>query len=251
MTTKDISISVDKDTKAYFYGRLSGRGQIGNDGIPRQRSAVEDYARAHGYEIAGEYLDEGISGTKDLIDRPALTALFAAISTQFVRVVLVETSSRLARDLMIGEILLSEFRKLGVQVIAVDCDTDLTVDDGDVTKVLIRQVLGAISQWEKSILVEKLRGARARIRKSGKRCEGRKPYGSLDGEQAIIERMSYLRSSGESLASIASVLNSEGHRPRQAAQWQPMTIQRILTRYLQPQTICGENGLQVNLVKQS
>lgn len=135
MTSEGISNSTEIAIKgAYFYGRLSGKGQIGNDGIPRQRSAVDDYARAGGYAIAGEYLDEGISGTKDLVDRPALTALFAAIKATSVRVVLIETASRLARDLMIQEILLGEFRKLDVQVIAVDCDTDLTVDDGDVKK---------------------------------------------------------------------------------------------------------------------
>lgn len=91
-------------------------------------------------------------------------------------------------------------------------------------------MLGAIAQWEKSILVEKLRGARTRIRKSGRKCEGRKPYGSFDGEQATIERMRALRGSGASLAAIATALNNEGNKPRQGEQWHAMTIQRILSR---------------------
>jgi len=44
-----------------------------------------------------------------------------------VRLVLVERADRLARDLMISEILLGEFRKIGVRVVSAECETELTV----------------------------------------------------------------------------------------------------------------------------
>lgn len=54
----------------------------------------------------------------------------------------------------------------------------------DPGRVMFRQFQGAIAQCEKANIVLKLRGARQRI-KTG-RCEGRKPYGANEGEQAII-----------------------------------------------------------------
>ena len=57
--------------------------------------------------------------------------------------------------------ILGQFRDLGVRVVAADSGTDLTAADEDPTRVLIRQVLGAVSQFEKSVIVAKLRAARA------------------------------------------------------------------------------------------
>jgi DNA invertase Pin-like site-specific DNA recombinase len=71
-------------------------------------------------------LDEGVSGTKDLDHRDGLSDLLARVRGNGVRLVLVERADRLARDLMVGEVLLAEFRKLGVAVVAADSGTDLT-----------------------------------------------------------------------------------------------------------------------------
>jgi DNA invertase Pin-like site-specific DNA recombinase len=81
------------------------------------------------------------------------------------RVRLVERADRLARDLLVSEVILGQFRDLGVRVVAADSGTDLTAADEDPTRVLIRQVLGAVSQFEKSVIVAKLRAARLRQRR--------------------------------------------------------------------------------------
>jgi hypothetical protein len=52
-------------------------------------------------------------------------------------VVIVERADRLARDLLVGEGLPNQFRKLGVQVVARDSDTSLTAGDDDRTRALI------------------------------------------------------------------------------------------------------------------
>ncbi len=95
-------------SKAVSYLRVSGRGQIGGDGFPRQRERVQKYAATHGIEIIEEYRDEGVCGEKDLGSRPGLGALLDRIESNGVRLVLVEKSDRLARDLMVGEIILAE-----------------------------------------------------------------------------------------------------------------------------------------------
>jgi site-specific DNA recombinase len=217
-------------TKSFSYLRVSGKGQIDGDGFPRQRECIERYAKRHRIEIVCEFRDEGVSGAKDAFDREGLTDLLVALKANGVRLVLCERSDRLARDLMIGEILLAEFRKIGVKVIATDSDTDLTVEDGDPTRTLMRQMLGAISQWEKSIIVQKLRAARMRARKASGRCEGRKPYGFTEAERVVIAPMTQLRDEGRTVAEIAATLNAEGIKPRAGAKWWPMSIRRILLR---------------------
>jgi DNA invertase Pin-like site-specific DNA recombinase len=223
-------------TKAFSYLRVSGKGQIDGDGFPRQREAVTSYAKRHQIEIVQEFCEKGVSGTKDAFDREALTDLFVALKANGVRVVLVERADRLARDLMISEILLGEFRKLGVKVISAECCTELTVEDDDPTKKLIRQVLGAISEWEKSVIVQKLRAARMRIRRSEGRCEGRKPYGADDNEKHVIGLMRQWQSEGRALRGIADRLNAEGIKTRTAmragkdTKWHAQSVQRILAK---------------------
>jgi DNA invertase Pin-like site-specific DNA recombinase len=94
----------------------------------------------------------------------------------------------------------------------------------------MRQMLGAIAQWEKSVIVQKLRAARMRIRKSEGRCEGRKPYGSKESEQSTLARMIELRGQGLSIADVAERLNGEGVKPRAGAKWHATAVQRILAR---------------------
>jgi hypothetical protein len=89
----------------------------------------------------------------------------------------------------VSEVILGQFRDLGVRVVTAESGTDVTAADEDATRVPIRQVLGAVSQFEKSVIVAKLRAARLRQRRQTGRCEGRKPF----GEQAVLHRIRHLR----------------------------------------------------------
>jgi DNA invertase Pin-like site-specific DNA recombinase len=222
-------------TKAVSYLRVSGKGQIDGDGFPRQREAIQRYAKAHRMTIVDEFTDGGVSGKNELEDRPGLGLLIFRIEQNGVRVVLVETAMRLARDLMVGEIILDRFRKLGVKVIEVSGGNDLTVTDNNPTSRLIRQILGAVAEFEKSVLVGKLRAARQRQRLKHGRCEGRKPFGTFPGEAEIVERIKDMRRKprkGERLSfvAIAELLNQEGVPTRSGKPWRPSTVGNILGR---------------------
>lgn len=222
-------------TPALGYLRVSGKGQVAGDGFPRQQEAICRYAKANAIEIVDEYRDEGVSGTKDLDHRDGLSDLITRIRSNGVRLVLVERADRLARDLMVGEVLLAEFRKLGVTVIAADSGTDLTAGDDDPTRVLIRQVLWAVAQFEKSVIVAKLKAARIRKRKANGRCEGRKPFGTKPGEEetlALIRRLRRKPRGGERLSydAIAARLNAEGVPTRTGKAWMGPTVCGIVKR---------------------
>jgi len=222
------------------YLRVSGRGQIDGDGFPRQRERIGKFSKSNKFQIAQEFVEEGISGTNELDERPALGELFDRIASNGVRVVLVENASRLARDLMVQEIILDQFRKLGVKVIEAEGGNDLTVADGNPTAVLIRQILGAVSQFEKSVLVNKLRSARIRKRRHEGKCEGRKAYGHSEEERLIVLRVKGLRrkprgGAAMSYQSIADELNRQGIPTRGTekggpGKWQSSTVRNICRR---------------------
>lgn len=221
--------------KAVSYLRVSGKGQIDGDGFPRQRDAIARYAKAAGFELVGEYRDEGVSRTKELEDRDGLSELLTRIRANGVRILVVERADRLARDLLVSEVILGQFRDLGVRVIAADGGTDLTAGDDDPTRVLIRQVLGAVAQFEKAVIVSKLKAARQRKKRATGRCEGRKPFGERPGEAEAVAYIVKLRrkpKGGErlSFAAIAGRLNAEGVSTRTGRPWAPETVRGIAKR---------------------
>ncbi len=228
---------MSKQTKknALAYLRVSGRGQVNKGGFPRQRETVSKYAKAHGLKILAEYRDEGVSGAKELGHRAGLAALLDHIESDGVQTVLVERADRLARDLMVSEVILSQFRDLGVSVVAADSGVDLTVSDNDPTRKLIRQVLGAVSEFEKSVIILKLRAARQRTKRLTGRCEGRKPFGTYPGEAKTIERMKQLyrkphKEQRMKFGTIARQLNKEGHPTRTGVKWSGVVVKAILAR---------------------
>jgi DNA invertase Pin-like site-specific DNA recombinase len=212
--------------------RVSGKGQIDGDGFPRQQDTICRYAKANRFEVVQEFRDKGVTGSKEALDRPGLTDLFVALKANGVRVVLVENATRVARDLMVSEIILAEFRKLGVKVISADGGVDLTLGNDDPTGKLVRQILAAVSEWEKCLIVQKLRASRLRMRRSGQRCEGRKPYGETPEERTVVEKMKTWRKERKSFAEIAAALNAEGVPPRSGAEskWHPTQVQRVMKR---------------------
>jgi DNA invertase Pin-like site-specific DNA recombinase len=219
---------------ALIYLRVSGRGQIDGDGFDRQREALQRYARTNALEIIQEYRDEGVSGTRELADRPGLAALLDHVESNGAKVVLVERADCLARDLMISEVIIDQFMRAGARVLTED-GADLTSGSDDPTRTLIRQVLGAVAQFEKSVLVLKLRAARQRQRRRTGRCEGRKPFGTRPGESVTLERIMELRRKPKgrprlSVAAIANVLNEEGRSTRTGRPWAPGTVHAILQR---------------------
>ena len=146
---------------AIGYLRVSGKGQVDGDGFPRQLAAVGAYAKANGLTLAKVFREEGISGTKELENRPALQALLATLDRSSGTVVLIEKLDRLARDLMIQETILRDLQRRGVQVVST-MEPDLC--SGDPSRKLVRQVMGAISEYERCMIVAKLAGGTQRMR---------------------------------------------------------------------------------------
>lgn len=223
--------------KAVSYLRCSGLGQVDGDTWDRQLAAITKYAKAEGLQLIDEFRDAGVSGTKDLENRPGLAALLDRVESNGVRIVLVENATRLARDLMVSEVILQQLADVGCKVVAADSGTDLTADTDDPTRRLIRQVLGAVAEFDRRVTVLKLRAARERIRRRTGRCEGRKPFGLRPGEAAAVARIRELHRKPHgrdrmSLQAICDQLNLENITSRTGKPWTRQTLHKIIQRGL-------------------
>lgn len=120
-------------------------------------------------------------------------------------------ADRFARDLMVQEVGFAMLRDLGVTLIAADSPSSF-LDDGPTSK-LIRQILGAVSEFDKAMTVAKLKGARDRVRRLNGKCEGRKSYAERDPQ--LVDMARWLRSNADgrpySLRQVAAELAKYGY----------------------------------------
>jgi DNA invertase Pin-like site-specific DNA recombinase len=197
------------------------------DGIVRQKATITQYADRNGIRIVKWFVDS-ITGRKELENRPALQALMIALHSNGTRLVIIEKLDRLARDLMIQESIFADFQRNGFEICSV-AEPDLCSNDP--TRKLLRQMMGAFSEYERTMIVQKLLGARQRARANNPAYqEGRKPYGDRLGEPQIIARIMDLRGKGRTIRDIADTLNAEGCKPRSGEKWWPASVRNVILR---------------------
>src|SRR4051794_5755908 len=200
---------------AVAYYRTSSAANVGadKDTVQRQRDAVSAYAAAHGLTIVREFYDAAVSGADPIDRRPGFVELLAYVHGNGARTILVENASRFARDLAVQLAGHDLLKARGIELIPVDAPEHFT--DETPTAVMVRQILGAVAQFEKAGLVQKLRHARERKRAETGRCEGRKGYRDtkpeLIREARRLARKSPKTGKARSLREIAEELAGLGH----------------------------------------
>ena len=229
--------------KVVGYLRVSTAGQADEGyGLDVQRQAVREWAKASRHRLVSILADEGVSGAKELDDRPALADALAMVRSGQADAIVVARLDRLARDLVVQETVLAETRRYGGRVFSsVPAESEyLTDDPGDPSRKLIRQVLGAVAEYERQLIVMRLRTGRAAKARQGGFAYGAPSYGyeakdgtlaPIEGEQATLHRIASLRRSGASLRAICAALEHEGHRTKRGGtRWQPAVVARLLSR---------------------
>jgi DNA invertase Pin-like site-specific DNA recombinase len=202
-----------KSVEAIAYIRTSSAANVGTDkdSEKRQLTAIEGFAKRASYELVSEFYDAAVSGADPIDTRPGFAAMLKRIEANGVRTIIVETASRFARDLMVQEVGHAKLRERGIDLIAAD-NPGSFIDDTPTAK-LVRQVLGAISEFDKAMTVAKLRGARERKRREVGKCEGRKSHAELRPELvALVRQLRRRRPKGgqRSLRAISAELAARG-----------------------------------------
>ena len=218
--------------EAVAYLRTSSAANIGadKDSDRRQREAIQAFARRAGIELVDEFYDPAVSGGDPVESRPGFIAMLKRIQGNGVRTIIVETASRFARDLMVQEVGYAMLTERGIELIAADSPTSFIEDTP--TARLIRQVLGAVSEFDKAMTVAKLRGARDRKRvATGRKVEGRKSHAELRPEVvAEAKRLRRKRPKGgqRTYRQIAAELFQAGHANSHRRPFSPSSIKAMV-----------------------
>ena len=214
--------------KAIAYLRTSSAANVGRDkdSDKRQRAAIAAFAKARGYQIAEEFYDAAVSGADPIDQRPGFKAMLDRIAGNGVKVILVESPDRFARDLAVQLAGHSYLEGLGVELVPTTAPDFFTEDTP--TAVLVRQVLGAISQFEKASLVAKLRAARERKVAAGGRGTGRWRYDEARPEVVAMARE--LHRQGMSYRKISAALAERGYVTSKGKPYVASAIQTMLMR---------------------
>jgi DNA invertase Pin-like site-specific DNA recombinase len=219
--------------KVFAYLRTSSAANTGEDkdSDTRQLEAIKRYAENNHCAVAATFYDAAVSGGDHIADRKGFTSMLEAIAGNGVRTIVVETANRFARDLMVQEVGYRQLAEQGITLIAADSPQSF-VDDTP-TATLIRQVLGAVSEFDKAMTVAKLKGARDRKRlATGKKVEGRKALHEINPEAVLLakklRRASPKTGERRSLRKIAAMLAGAGHLNERGAEFNHISIKRMV-----------------------
>src|SRR5437899_461236 len=177
--------------RAAIYARVSTANN-GQDPTMQTRE-LEEYCQRRGWEIGGQYVDVGVSGTKD--SRPELNRLMADAHRRRFDSVVVWKFDRFARSVSHLLRALETFKALGIEFVSFSEQMDTSTPTGK----MVFTVLGAVAELERSLIVERVKAGLRNARAKGKRL-GR-PRKVLDAK-----RIAALRARGVGWKRIASEL---------------------------------------------
>jgi DNA invertase Pin-like site-specific DNA recombinase len=126
--------------------------------------ALREHAHVRGWEVAGEFVDHGVSGTKD--SRPAMNKLMEAARRRVIDAVVCWKIDRWGRSMPHFVASVQELRNLGVRFIAVTQGID--TDEANPTSRLMLNLLAAFSEFERELIVERTRAGLQRARRAGR-----------------------------------------------------------------------------------
>lgn len=150
-------------TRVALYARVS---TLNNQDPEMQLGELREYAARRGWQIGGEYTDQGVSGCRE--SRPALNRLMSDACRRRFDAILVWKIDRFGRSLKHLVNSLAELAALGVAFISLRDNLDLSTPSGR----LMFQIIGAMAEFERSLIQERvkagLRNARAKGRMLGR-----------------------------------------------------------------------------------
>jgi len=128
-----------------------------------QLAELREYAGRRGWQIVEEFTDQGISGCKE--SRPALNRLMSDACRRRFDAVLVWKIDRFGRSLKHLVNALAELAALGVAFISLRDNLDLSTPSGR----LMFQIIGAMAEFERALIQERVRAGIRNARAKGRR----------------------------------------------------------------------------------
>lgn len=201
----------------YGYARVSTAKQV-NEGesLDVQRRQIEGYAHMQGLSLADIVVEEGVSGSIPVGQRPAGGPLFAALKPGDV--VIAPKLDRLFRSALDALTVVENLKGRGVKLHLLDLGGDIA---GNGLSKLFLTIAAAFAEAERDRIRERVSQVKADQRTRGRYLGGKVPFGFRvnegqlvphDGDQEAIREMIALRKQGKALRAIADAMRANGYR---------------------------------------
>ena len=242
--------------RAAIYTRVSTQEQAEKGtSLDTQRDRCRDYVSARGWTLVEEFEDAGVSGAKEIAERPAFNELMQACRVGRVDVVVVTKLDRFSRSILHA---LQAFAELERFNVVVEC-TDEPNEAG-----LIRNIKLAVAEDERKRIAERMTLGRREIASKGYWTGGVVPYGFAvepvantkhsrltvhPDEAEVLRFAAAMLTAGDSMTRVSDTLNGLDHRPRRATKWTYQLLRHTLSRPRLRDTILdGETFEQLQYV---
>ncbi len=216
---------------AVIYSRVSTDEQAESGaGLNAQVDACRAFVQQQGWVIAGQFADEGISGTADLEKRTGLMAAITALGKGDV--LLVSKRDRLGRDVVLVKMIERLVAKRKATIHALNGAL------GDSPEAhFMNGILDLSSAYEVALIRARTKAALQAKKARGERM-GKLPYGftvaddgvqvvPCPGEQTVLQRIAGLRGQGYSLRQVAALLNAAHRFNRHGRRWNQVLLHAI------------------------
>lgn len=185
----------EKQLRIALYARVSTRDKRQDPEL--QLSELHEYAKARGWQIIGEFVDVGVSGSKG--SRPQLDTMMGLAKSRKLDVIAVWKLDRFGRSLRHLVDALAELEALGVAFVSLRDNLDLSTPSGR----LMFAVIGAMAEFERSLIQERVRAGLTLARSKGTKLGRPKVRRERDKD---AKRIRELRDEGQSYREIADEL---------------------------------------------
>ncbi|QNK80897.1 recombinase family protein [Nakamurella sp. PAMC28650] len=224
-------MSHDQATRCAVYLRMSLDATGEERGISRQREDCEKIAKARGWTIVKEYVDNSISASDKRKDRPGYNALSSAyVAGEFTAIICWDLD-RLTRQPRQMEDWIDHAEEGSLLLVTANGDADLTTDSGQ-TNARIRLAIAKGEMSRKSARQKRAALQRAQLGKppKGARLTGYTTDGAVIPAEAVIVAGLFNRFlAGDSLHGLTAWLNDSGTVTRTGSPWNHSTVRTILT----------------------
>lgn len=213
-------------------------------GLSIQQQACRESVAAAGASVVSVVRDEGVSGAEGIEVRHGLAQAIDMLVQGDADVIVVYRLDRLARDIILQETILQQVWTAGAEVWSCSAaETELCrAGDSDPARTLVRQILGAVAQYEKSMIRMRMRGGLDRARAERCYTGGPIPFGweadktsrvglrEVWSEQSVLQGASRMHADGHAWHVVADYLNSVGQWRRGGKAWDAGILRRAVLR---------------------
>jgi len=201
--------------------------------LAAQRKELDEYCTRQGWPVVTEhiYIDAGVSGKTD--ERPAFQAMLAAAQAGQLQRIVATKLDRIARNLKNLLQTVDELKQSGCALVIKKEAFDTSTPQG----MFVLQMLGAVSELERSMIHERVQSGRVENASGGGYNGARCPLGYTyragvfvinEVEAATVRRIFSLFLAGQSLNAIARAMHDAGAQTAAGGRWYPATVGYIL-----------------------